>query len=425
MRQPIFKNIIIILTCYVFVFPIYSAEFHLTSPDKHIQIKIDINDRITYSVVYKGLEFIQPSSISLILDEHVIIGRKPILIDHTRQSQNGSIKPIVPLKEKIIKDQYNELVLHFKGYYSLIIRAYDDGIAYRFSTSFSRQIKVLSEEVSFNFADDYHVYFPSEDSYISHFERIYEYLRVSEIGTEQMCSLPALVEVTNGPKVLITESDLEDYPGMFLCGADTPSLLGKFPRVPLDIKPGRSPDRSEIVEKRADYIARTEGKRAFPWRVLVIAEKDGDLIRSELVFKLAKPLQLEQPSWIKPGKVSWDWWNANNIYGVNFRAGINTETYKYYIDFASQYNIDYVILARKRGDDWYVGGMTDWSPREFAIDLNFLDEAKYRVFIYEDGINADRYASDYLKTEKSVSRDDKFKIKMAHGGGWVARLIRE
>ena len=655
MRHPIFKSFMIILTGYVFVFPVYSTEFRLTSPNEQIQIHVNINDRITYSVFYEGMKFIQTSPISLTFDEQGTIGKKPILIDHARQSQNGSIRPIVPLKEKIIKDQYNELIFHFKGDYSLIVRAYDDGVAYRFSTSFSGQVKILSEEVGLHFAGDYHVYFPSEDSFISHFERIYEYIRVSEIGAEKMCSLPALIEVTNGPKVLITESDLEDYPGMFLHGDNTHSLFGRFPHVPLDIKPGRRPDRSEIIEKRTDYIARTEGKRVFPWRVLVIAEKDGDLLSSELVFKLAKPNQLKNTSWIKPGKVAWDWWNANNIYSVNFRAGINTETYKTYIDFASQYHIDYVILdegwsetmnvikpapdidieeicryahrkdvgiilwvlwkpldaqlqealdqyekwgvkgikvdfmqrddqwmvnyyhriareaarrkmivdfhgaykpcglrraypnvltregvkglenskwsdditpehnvtlpfirmvagpmdytpgaminaqrknfrhifdrpmsmgtrchqlamyiiyesplqmlcdspsnylkelecmeflsmvptvwdetvvleakigdyiivARRRNDDWYIGSMTDWSSREFEIELNFLEKEHYRAILYADGINADRYASDYMKIGKSVSRDDKMKIKMAPGGGWVAQFIRE
>ena len=157
-----------------------------------------------------------------------------------------------------------------------------------------------------------------------------------------MSCLPALVDINGGPKIAITESDLEDYPGMYLMGTNGKMLLGKFPAVAAKERQVR--DRTVEVTERADYIAETKGKRTFPWRILVIATQDRELLENQMVCKLAKPCQIEDPSWIRPGKVAWDWWNANNVFGVDFRAGVNTDTYKYYIDFASKYGIEYVIL---------------------------------------------------------------------------------
>jgi len=242
------------------------------------------------------------------------------------------------------------------------------------------------------------------------------------------CSLPALVDPNNGPKMLITEADLEDYPGVFLWGSSDHSLHGKLAAYPLAIKIW---DPWKItVPKRADYIAKTNGRRSYPWRVLIVAETDSKLLLSQMVYKLAKPSRIKDTSWIKPGKVSRDWWNANNIYGVDFKAGINTETYKYYIDFTAKYGIeyiildagwyDYVMLARKSAEQWYVGAMTDWTDRELTVDFSFLGPGRYTIEIYADGINADRYGNDYKKDTAEISVADKMKIKLAPGGGWAA-----
>jgi len=439
---------------------------------------------------------------------------------------------------------------------------------------------------------------------------------------------------------------------MYLTGESSTSLHGLFPAVALGERQVR--DRTVRVTERADYIAQTRGTREFPWRVLVIAERDGDLVGNQTVFKLSKPLQLEDASWIRPGKVAWDWWNANNVYGVDFRAGINTETYKYYIDFASQYGIEYIILdegwsdtrdllkinpeidlqelleyakirnvgiilwvvwktldnqlnevldtfekwgvkgikvdfmqrddqwmvnyywkiaeeaakrrlivdfhgsykpsglrraypnvltregvrglehskwseyptpehnvtlpftrmlagpmdytpgaminaqkndfspvsrrpmsmgtrchqlamyvifesplqmlcdspsnylreqecleflsrvpsvwdetvvldakvadyvlvARKSGEEWYAGAMTDWTPRKLTVDFSFLDAGNYTIEIYRDGVNADRNGNDYKKIVRQITNTDSMKIKLAPGGGWAARIYK-
>jgi len=626
----------------------FGREYEVVSPDKNLLLKIDIEQKILYSVGYKSKQLIKPSPISLTLSGNRILGANPQVLEVKRRSVDEQIIPPVRIKSKIIADKFNEISIKFKGGYGLVCRAYDDGAAYRFATDIDGKIEVVSEEATFNFTDNHSIYFPEEESFQTHSERDYKYLKLDTISDQMMCSLPALVDLDNGPKVLITEADLEDYPGMYLRGGANESLYGKFPAFALADKARN--DRDVPVTKRADFIAKTSGRRSFPWRVLIVADKDGDLIESEMVYKLAKPLQLDDTSWIKPGKVAWDWWNYNNLYGVDFRAGVNTETYKYYIDFAAKYGLEYIILdegwyvlgdltkivegmdmeqlfryaksknvgiipwviwktlddqlevamdqfekwgakglkvdfmqrddqwmvnyyhkiaketarrhmlvdfhgsykptglrrtypnvitregvrglenckwgdaanpeynltipfirmvagpmdftpgamvnaqkrnfqpifnrpmslgtrchqlamyvvyesplqmladspsnylkerecmkflakvptvwdetkvldakvadyvlvARRNGDEWYVGAMTDWTARELTVDFSFLSPGRHRIIIYQDGINADRFGNDYKKVTAKVKTADKMKIKLAPGGGWAA-----
>jgi alpha-glucosidase len=346
-------DIVILSICFLICFANlgFSADEHeILSPDQNITVKIDIRENISYSVFFKSKQILEPSPVSMTLRNHGILGDHPVLEDASQKSESQKIHPVVRVKNETIIDHFNQLTLKFQDNYSLIFRVYDDGLAYRFQTFFDQDIDILSEEVVFHFHGDPHVYLPLEKSFFTHQERTYSYLPLSQVSDYEMCYPPALVDIKEGLKVAITEADLEDYPGLYLQGSGGPFLKGIFPAVAL--KERQTSDRDVRIVQRANYIARTSGQRSFPWRVLVIADEDKDLLQSQMVFKLAKPLQLEDTSWIKPGKVAWDWWNANNIYGVDFRAGVNTETYKSYIDFASEFGIEYVILD----EGWYILG---------------------------------------------------------------------
>ncbi|MDP3582959.1 MAG: glycoside hydrolase family 97 catalytic domain-containing protein, partial [Ignavibacteria bacterium] len=226
-------------------------------------------------------------------------------------------------------------------------RAFNEGVAYRFEASLEGDMKVNSETYSVNFAGDYLSYFPEEESFMSHNERVFNPIMLKDIKEKQFASTPSIIDTKEGTLIGITESDLEDYPGLWLKGTAQNSLTGIFPASVLEAQLKR--DRDLMPTKRADYLALTKGTRAFPWRIFAITNGDGDLITNEMVYLLSKPNQLKDISWIKPGKVAWDWWNFNNIYNVDFRAGVNTETYKYFIDFASKYGIEYIILD----EGWY------------------------------------------------------------------------
>lgn len=326
----------------------FGQEFEVGSPDGDIVVDVRLGDEISYVVSFRGRQFLNESALSLTIGGKGKLGEKPVLKKSSRRSVDNIIRPVVRQKSAEVKDRYNELTLHFERGYQVVFRVYNDGVAYRFKTDFKEdELKVKSEQVELNFAGNYQVYFPEEESFMTHQERIYKHIRLDSISSKQFSSIPALVEVPGGPRVLVTESDLQDYPGMYLQGTGATSLTGIFPAVAT--KEVLKSDRDYYVTERADYLAETSGQRSYPWRVLGIAADDAGLIKNQMVYKLGEPLKIEDPSWIDPGKVSWDWWNANNVYDVDFRAGINTETYKHYIDFASQMGLDYIILD----EGWY------------------------------------------------------------------------
>jgi len=330
----------------------------LASPDGSIQLTISISGSITYSVSYKGTLLIKPSKISMVINGNKVFGENSKVLKSYTKFIDETTRPPVKQKSALMRDLCNMLRIDFDKNYSLIFRAYNDGIAYRFKTHINDTITVTKENIEFNLADDYNIYFPEEDSFFSHQERIYKFLKISQVPSSKFSSIPALIDCGK-IKIGITEADLFDYPGFYLTHTDSNSLKlnAIFPGYPLEVE--QTNDRDVKVTRHADYIARTIGARDFPWRVLIITENDEDLIASQMIYRLASPSKINNASWIKPGKVAWDWWNALNIYGVDFQSGVNTETYKYYIDFASEHGIEYVILD----EGWYkAGNLLDVNP---------------------------------------------------------------
>ncbi len=341
-----------------------ARTYHLLSPEGKIRLDIIIQDRITIALKIDRSPVLKPSSLSMTLADGTILGKKPLIKKTIRNTTDHTVIPEVKQKYARIRDRFNQLTIIFRDDYAIEFRAYDNGAAYRFRTSIQSPIEVTSEEAEFQFAGDYKVWFPEEESFQSHNERYYEYVSLSNITKDRMCSLPALVETERGVKIAIVEADLEDYPGMWLRGNGNMDLSAIFPAVPKKLELRK--DRNEIAIERQPYLAKAAGDRSFPWRILVIAHNDGELVTNQLTYLLAKPCQLKDPSWVRPGKVAWDWWNANNLYGVDFEAGINTDTYKYYIDFASRYGIEYIILD----EGWYpLGNLLALSP---GIDMEAI-----------------------------------------------------
>jgi alpha-glucosidase len=622
----------------------------LRSPNGRLEARIGASDRIRFSVLLDGRLLLDNASLSLDVD-HAVLGAEPKIRSAKTERVDRVVEPAVPRKAAQIPERYNAVRLETDGPYAVTFRAYDDGVAYRFETSLPRpEVKVYGEEAVFSFAGQSRVFYPQEESFFSHDERKYLEKALSEIAPADIATLPAIVEAVDGIKIAIAESDVDDYPGLWLKGTKSNALAATFPAYPLEEK--RENDRDIKVVRRADYIAATRGTRTYPWRVIGVAEKDADLVLSNIVYLLAAPSQVADPSWIRPGKVAWDWWNAWNLHGVPFKAGVNTETYEHYVDFASKHGIEYVILdegwyklgdvlsvvpeldmpallayakqknvgvilwviwktfedqmpaafdlyerwgikglkidfmqrddqpvmnfyhrvcreaakrkmlvdfhgaqrpalltrtwpnllsaegvkglendkwstdidpthdatlpftrmylgpmdytpgamvnaarksfapifeapmsqgtrahqlalyvvyesplqmladspsnyarepevmeflgpvpsvwdetrvlqakigqyvavARRRGRDWWIGALTDWTPRELALDLGFLPEGAFALTAFEDGPNADRWGSDYRKTQARVARAQTLVVKLAPGGGWAARF---
>ncbi len=333
--------------------------YMVRSPNQRILVNIRAGDRLNYDVLLDNRVLLQRSTISMKINDTTLGVQERIQLGSQRRV-NHEIVSDVPQKSLRIRENYNELRLAMEGGYSVIFRVFNEGVAYRLHTGIRRsEVKVFREEARFNFAGDYRVYYPKEDSFFSHNEREFLNLPLKDITAQTLASLPAVVVTDKSAKIAIAESDVEDYPGLWLRGTSQNALEATFPPYPLKQELRRNSDRDYQVTESADYIAVTKGTRTFPWRILCIAENDADLITNQMVYLLAKPSEVEDTSWIKPGKVAWDWYNANNIYDVPFKAGINTQTYKYYIDFASRYGLEYVILD----EGWYkLGNLLEVVP---------------------------------------------------------------
>src|SRR5690348_684038 len=343
------------------------SSYDLRSPDGQVELRIRTSDRLRYDVLLKGNALLENCTFSLDV-EHKKLGLQPKVLDAKQRSNNEVIKPVIRQKFAQLHDNYNEVRLTVDGGYAVVFRVYNEGVAYRFEISLpGSQLKVYGEESNWNFGRNAVVYYPQEDTFFSHNERKYTPQHLSEIAPTFLASLPAVVDVGQGAKIAIAESGVEEYPGMWLRGTAGTSLSATFPPYPLKEK--LEGDRDVRVVEAADYIAVVSGTRVFPWRVIGIARNDGELITSPLIWLLEKPSQLEDTSWIKPGKVAWDWWNANNVYGVDFQAGINTQTYKYYIDFAAKYGLQYIILD----EGWYKLG----NVLEVVPEINMEELASY------------------------------------------------
>ncbi len=649
--------VLLLLSAYQSAFA--ADRYEVLSPDGNIKLVWEHYGHL-YSVWYKDRPLILPSRMDLILDHLVPIDLVTIR-EVKRRSNNSLIVSPVPEKRKNIPDVYNELFIRFKAPFGLMFRVYNDGVAFRHMTYFKDSIKVDTEIADFKFEGHPTLYYPQVvpregvDEFHTSFEEPYQVKPIDSFSYPNLAFTPVLVATEAGPKVVITESDLEDYPGMFMLGRDTNNLESCFAYYPVkdSITAGEFP--AAVVTERASHIAYTKGTRSFPWRVILIAENDKDLPANDLVYRLASPSRIGDPSWINPGQGTDEWIIGINLFNVPFKTGINTDTYKFYIDFAkrfgferimidagwsdnkdlfkinpnldmdaiaayakqqgvklsmwtlavtlekqlepalqqfnkwgvdfimtdfmdrddqkmvnfyfkmaeaaakhkimimfhgafkgagfsrtypnaitregvlgSEYNIwsekatpehdlllpfirmtagpmdyepgildnatqktfrpisekvmsmgtrchqaamfvvyespitifsgnpsqgmmeprfmellgsiptvwdttivldgkigDYIITARKKGNDWYIGAMTDWTGRELSIDLSFLDEGNYIAEICEDGINADRYPSDYSIKTQAVNKKATRSIKMAPGGGYLMRLKKQ
>ena len=654
------KSSLLFILILISFFGFAKDTLRIISPDKRIQVNVWSNDMLYYEVLYDKKAAIAPSIIDMELLNGIKLSNDLSVRSSKQHSVNEIIISPVPDKRRNIPDVYNELHIQFRKNFEVFFRVYNDGVAYRISSKIKDSITVKNETAQFNFPFNDTVYYPQvhkrEDADIFHtsFEELYRVTPLDSIDNNSIAFSPVLIYSSRHPKIVITESNLDDYPGMFLSGNNNTSLHGVFAPYPLEeqVVEGDYPQR--IVTKRADYIARTNGTRNFPWRVIILAKEDKELPSNDLVYRLGSPSRLKDVSWIQPGKCTDEWIIDVNLFNVPFKSGVNTASYKYYIDFAkrfgfdrilmdagwsdtkdlfkinpninmdsitayakqqgikismwtlamtldrqldsaleqfkkwgvdfimtdfidrddqktvnfykriteacakanimimfhgaypakgfnrtypnnitregvlgSEYNAwsdkptpehnlvipftrmlvgpldyepgildnatqaqfrpiwgkvmsqgtrchqlamfvvydtplpifsgnpsqgymepafmeflgslpntwdetkildakvsDYIITAKKKGDDWYIAGMTDWSSRDLVIPLDFLEEGNYKATICRDGINAERYASDYILEEKQLQKNDRLTIHLAPGGGFLIRLSK-
>ena len=643
------------------------------SPDGKNEIRLDTEPVLSYSVYRSGIERVSSTPMAMEFEGKGVLGGAGAKIASIDTVTLKGIIPTPIYKKAFIDESANRTTVSFDGNWRVVLIARNDGVAYRFETEFQGQVKVLKETAGLTVPNDvasiYAAYCrdrgdPLQCSWESIYTTVTNATQLADKG--QVVYLPLVMKYSDGSVMSVSESDLLDYPGwnMKRAAGDTTALVANMARYPTKVEhrnghqigsPER-PLRHIRVTERADYLAETAGSRTYPWRVFMLAESEGKLCESDIVYALATPSKLSNTGWIKPGKVAWEWWNCWNVSGVPFRAGCNTATYEYYIDFAAEFGIEYVIMdegwskklavmelnpetnvphlvkyanargvgiilwcawpqlvgrqhevfskyakmgvkgfkidfmdrddqvmenyleetakiaaeyklvldyhgmhkptgmsrtypnvlnyegihglecmkwenntdfmrndllslycrmsagpmdytpgamlnmtrkqfkasleqpgsqgtrvhqmalmalyeaplqmlcdsptqylrnrecfefmakvpvvwdetvglpgemetsaaiARRKGDVWYAAAINSWDPCETEIDTSFLCEGKWKVEIFKDGVNADRDATDYIKSSETVKAGEKIKIKLAPGGGWIARFVRK
>lgn len=646
------KHPLLLICCLFLTFYSVGKDLKITSPDSKTEVTITHGKEIGLIVTCQNQKLFELNDISLNIQGQDFTSAIKKIKSTNSISISERIFPVIKEKYKEIIDEYNELYIDFKGDFSLSVRVYNNGIAYRFHTSFSESVVVNNENFALHFNDEDSIYFQRSKTFNSSYETPYEYQAVKDLSAEGLYCLPVLVIKNDGTKVLVTESDLTDYPGLWLKGNEKGALKSAHAGYPVSFKYEGNAYGQGQVKEHADYIAKVNGNRSYPWRIFAMAQNDADLLNNTLVYQLAKPNQIEDASWVTPGVVTFDWWGKQGVYGTDFKSGINTETAKYFIDFAAEFGFEYflfddgwskqddffhihedldmeevmeyagkkevkimlwaiwntfekqkdraweqcekwgvaglkfdfmnrddqkmvqffhevakeaakrkmvldfhgaykpaglrraypnvltrealiefefngwtkhvtpihdnilpylrmvtgpmdyipytthnaqknnfrpvgqvpmgqgtrahsmaqfviyespmqmlpdspsdyyrerectefiskipvewddlqvlhakigehTVLARRNGDNWYIGAMTNWDPKEFTIALDFLEEGEYELELIEDGINADTRAIDYMKKSKVVTNEDVLGISLVSGGGWVGIL---
>lgn len=325
-------------------------KYVLSSPDGTLKVEISAGNELAYQVMHGNDTILSHSNIGLVLENGTIVGKTPRITGERRRKIKDNIEsPFYRFKEFVATG--NELDLKLKGGFGIIFRAYNEGVAYRFYTTQSSDIIIKEEQAEFNFKEDYTAYLPyttnDKKPMVMAYQNVYDITPLSK-AQPKLAFLPVTVDC-GSVKLTLLESDLEAYPGMFVQSQQGKyGLKGVFAPYPAktDFYPWR---KQEYVTETTDFISRSRGSRSYPWRVLVITEKDTDMPVNNLVYALASPNRIGDTSWIKTGKVAWDWWNDWNLKGVPFKAGINMDTYKYYIDFASRNGLEFIVLD----EGWY------------------------------------------------------------------------
>ena len=361
------RRYILLVVCLCLVSLLHAQNrLELVSPNGELKVSLNLSDKIYYSIDYNGDVLLKDNSLLLVLKNQVL-GQNPKLRRQKQWSVDEQLTPIVPLKYSKVNNRYNQLLLTFKDY-SVEFRAFDDGVAYRFITSQKGDVEVMNEEFAINFPSDYLLHLQQPGSFHTAYEEPYTHVQSNAWKPEERIAvLPVLIDTQKDYKILISESDLADYPCMFLKGTGTNGVISVFPKAPLAF--AENSDRSVKITQEADYIAKTKGTRNYPWRYFVISKNDKQLIENTMTYKLAEKNQLQDISWIKPGQVSWEWWNDASPYGpdVNFVSGYNLDTYKYYIDFASKFGIPYIIMD----EGWAKSTRDPYTPNP-KVDLHEL-----------------------------------------------------
>lgn len=370
------KQLITLVSILLVTFVAKSQNYVLNSPNNNLTANIEIGTDIEVSISGFGKQAVEFSNISLETSAGIIPVKNSKVRKVTRNSVDENIIPEIREKAAILTNKYSELVITFRDNNNITFRLFDDGLAYRFSTTIKDSLTVFKENLVIAFATSDSVHFQASKTFNSSYETPYENMAISDIEQERLICLPLLVEKQNGLKVMIAEAGLYNYPALWSRGSGKSLLTVTNPQFPGKLTESGSFYGQNQVAETKDYIARVKGTRTYPWRIFAVAENESGLIDNDMVYLLSEPNNIGDVSWIKPGVVMFDWWGKNNIYGVNFLSGINTETAKYYIDFCADFGFRYFLF-----DD-------GWSPLDnILVSREGLDMDEVIAYANTKGVD--------------------------------------
>ncbi len=348
----------------------YTKKTIVTSPNGKLKVCAESGNGLKWSVNYNGTAVIEPSAVG------ITIGGKEVIAGKASMSKVKSVDKTYDVfyaKRKVIRDSYNTVTLSFKSGAKVELRAYDGFAAYRILPGVKKNATVDAETVEVRFPSDCEAFVPyvndnrGGERWCYSFESYYDEQCLSQMYRDSLAITPLAVTVPAVGRAVVMDAGVENYPGLMLVKGEGNSLRGQFAPYPTESEIGGYARLNLVPTKRADYIARISKGQSLPWRVVVVAKNDAEIMNSDVAQLLAPECRISDTSWIKPGKVAWDWWNNTNITGVDFKSGMNTPTYKYYIDFAAKNNLEYIII-----DDGWSGGESLTDDLNPEIDLEKL-----------------------------------------------------
>ena len=397
MKKKNMPRLVLLFITLLTALPALHAEerVSVSSPDGQLNVNITLNDRIHYDVVSHGTTLLSDCRLSL-TTRKATLGEKPALKSKKRRSVKETLTPTFPLKYAKVENAYNELTLTMKGGYAIEWRVFNDGLAYRFVTTLTGEQDILDEEFALNFPADYTLTLQQPKEFKTSCEENYSTVQSNAWNTDDKMSEVPFVISTPSAKILVSEAELFHYPGMFVKSTGKNGVRSLF--APKPLRWSDDGDRRVKIEEAADCIATVEGKRAYPWRYMVVATDDAMLVESTMGLRLAGESRVADTSWIKPGQVSWEWWNGATVYGpdVNFKSGFNLDTYKYFIDFAAHYGIPYILLD----EGWAASTRDPFTPNP-TVDLHELirygKEKGVGIWVWLTWLTVDKHM-DLFKT---------------------------
>lgn len=343
----------------LFSFNAFSAQtVTIKSPDKSIVFQLNAGQQgLMYRVTYKGNLLVDNSRLGITFKEGGEFGHQVTIGKPVFKKMEESYNLIVG-KTSHVHSLSNEVMVPvtetggLKRQLNIEIRLFNDGAAFRYvipGKTGWQNAEITDESDVFNLTSDPTALVLFRENYTTSHEGLYDRLPLSKIKPDTLMDMPALFQYPNGNYIAITEANLLDYAGMYLIkhNGKLQSALSPLPH------------QTEIkVKAKLPHNS--------PWRVMMISDRVGTFLESNILTNLAEPCRIKDVSWIKPGKTTFPWWNGNVTPDTSFAPGNNYETNMYYVNFCAKYGLGYHTVVEYGLHEWYVNDGAGFQPGPHA-----------------------------------------------------------